>query len=73
MRTVQLKITGMNYKSNAGIVENALEEMGGVRSAYASFHHAEVTIEYDERLTSPEQLKLAVMGAGYTAENAIPA
>ncbi len=73
MRSVQLRITGMKYKSNASVVESALEEMGGVRSAYVSFHHAEVTIEYDERLTSPEKLRLAIMGAGYGAENAIPA
>ena len=73
MRTVQLRVTGMKYKSNANVVESALEDMGGVRSVYVSFHHAEVTIEYDERLTSPKKLILAVMGAGYGAENAIPA
>ena len=73
MRTVQLRITGMEYKSNATVIESALEAMGGVRSAYVSFHHAEVTIEYDERITSPQQLRLAVMGAGYGAENAIAA
>ncbi len=42
--------------------------MGGVRSVQVSFENKTATIQYDESLTSPEKLKLAVVSAGYALQ-----
>ena len=73
MRTAQMKISGMDRTGCANVVKRALEVMGGVRSVRVSFPNGEASVEYDERITSPEKLKLAVMGAGYGVESAMAA
>lgn len=40
-------------------------ELPGVEAAYASLPHGQVTVQYDERQTSPSRLKHAIEKASY--------
>lgn len=66
MQTAHFNVTGMTGSGCAEIVMRAIRAMGGVRSVEVSFENRSATVHYDETLTSPEKLKLAVMSAGYT-------
>ena len=68
MQTTQFKVIGLKYGGCAATVERALRAMGGVRSATVSFATGEATVRFDEQLTSPDKLNLAVMSAGYQCE-----
>ncbi len=48
-----------------GTLTRALQAVTGVGDVNASLSAGEAAVQYDERLTSPEQLKSAVKGAGY--------
>jgi copper chaperone len=65
MQTELLKVTGMTCGGCISNVTHALKAIGGVGDVNVSLSKGEATVQYDERLTSPEQLKSAVMGAGY--------
>ena len=65
MQTQQLKVTGMTCGGCVGKVTRALNEVAGVRDAKVSLPAGEATIEFDERLTSPDALMSAVQRAGY--------
>jgi copper chaperone len=65
MQTELLKVTGMTCGSCTGSVTHALKAIAGVGEVKVSLSDGEATVQYDERLTSPEQLKSAVEGAGF--------
>ncbi len=65
MQTERLKVTGMTSGGCASMVARALKDMGGIRAVDVSFAGGDATVQYDERLTSPHQIKLAISGAGY--------
>jgi copper chaperone CopZ len=65
MRTEHLKVTGMTCGSCTSNVTHALKAITGVGDVKVSLSAGEATVQYDERLTSPEQLKSAVKSAGY--------
>lgn len=65
MQTKLLKVTGMTCGSCISKVTNALKMVSGVSDVDVSLSAGEATVQYDERLTSPDQLKAAVKGAGY--------
>jgi copper chaperone len=65
MQTELLKVTGMTCGGCTTTVTRALKTMAGVSDVKVSLAAGEATIQYDERLTSPDQLKSAVEGAGY--------
>ena len=65
MQTQQLNVTGMTCGGCVGKVTRALNEVSGVRDAKVSLPTGATSVEYDERLTSPDQLKAAVQRAGY--------
>jgi len=65
MQTEILKITGMTCGGCISNVTHALETIRGVDAVKVSLSAGEAAIQYDERLTSPEQMKSAVKGAGY--------
>jgi copper chaperone CopZ len=65
MQTELLKVTGMSCDGCASKITHALETITGVSDAKVSLSAGEVTVQYNERLTSPDQLKSAVEGAGY--------
>ena len=65
MQTELLNVTGMTCGGCTGSVTNALKAVAGVGEVKVSLATGEATVQYDERQTSPEQLKSAVTGAGY--------
>jgi copper chaperone len=65
MQTEFLKVTGMTCGGCITKVTHALETMPGVSEVKVSLRAGEATVQYDERLTSPDLLKSAVKGAGY--------
>ena len=65
MQTELLKVTGMTCGGCISNVTQALKAIPGVDDVNVSLSAGEATVQYDERLTSPDQLKSAVKGAGY--------
>ena len=65
MQTELLKITGMTCGGCTSNVTRALKAITGVGDVKVSLSAGEATVQYNERLTSPDQLKSAVKGAGY--------
>jgi len=65
MQTELLKVTGMTCGGCISNVTHALKAVSGVSDVNVSLSAGEATVKFDERLTSPEQLKSAVTGAGY--------
>ena len=70
MQTEIVKVTGMTCGGCTSKVTNALKAVTGVGDANVSLSAGEATVQYDERVTSPEKLKLAVKGAGYGVDAA---
>jgi copper chaperone len=69
MQTELLKVTGMTCGGCTSTVTNALKAITGVGDVDVSLSAGEAAVQYDERLTSPEQLKSAVKGAGYGVDS----
>ena len=70
MQTELLKVTGMTCGGCISNVTHALKAVSGVSDVEVSLAAGEATVQYDERLTSPEHLKSAVKGAGYGVNTA---
>ena len=73
MQTEQFKVTGMTCGGCTNNVTRALKGIHGVGDVEISLSAGEATVQYDERLTSPDKLKSAVKDAGYgvDATNAV--
>lgn len=65
MQTEQLKVTGMTCGGCTNSVTKALKAVKGVDDVIVSLLTGQATVQYDEMLTSPEQLQSAVEEAGY--------
>ncbi len=65
MQTEQIKVTGMTCGGCASNVTRALKAVSGVNNVNVSLPTGEATVQYDEKLTSPEQLKSMIKEAGY--------
>lgn len=65
MQTEQLTVTGMTCGGCSSKVTKALRAGDGVDNVIVSLSDANATVQYDEKLTSPEQLKSAIKEAGY--------
>ncbi|MGK2924228.1 MAG: heavy-metal-associated domain-containing protein [Lysobacterales bacterium] len=68
MQTELLKVAGMTCGGCTSKVTHALKAIPGVGDVKVSLSAGETTVQYDERLTSPEQLKSAVTEAGYSVD-----
>ena len=68
MQTEILKIMGMTCGGCTSNVANALKAVSGVNDVQVSLSAGEATVQYDERLTSPDQLTTAVKSAGYSVD-----
>ena len=69
MQTELLKVTGMTCGGCTSNVTNALKAVAGVGDVSVLLSAGEATVQYDEKLTSPDQLKSAVKGAGFGVES----
>ena len=65
-----LNVTGMTCDGCTSKVANALKAIPGVHDVVVSLSTGEAAVRYDEQLTSPDQLKSAVKGAGYGVDMA---
>lgn len=65
MQTADLTVTGMTCGGCVSKVTKALKGVIGVTEASVSLAAGEAKVQFDEVLTSPSQLKLAVQQAGY--------
>lgn len=74
MQTELLKITGMTCGGCASTVTRTLKGLPGVSDVQVSLSAAEASVQYDEQLTTPDQIKAAVEGVGYgvNTTNAAP-
>ena len=70
MQTELFKVTGMTCGGCTSSVTRALKAVSGVNDVKVSLAAGEATVEYDERLTSPDQLKSAVKVAGFGVDAA---
>jgi copper chaperone len=70
MQTELLKVTGMTCGGCADSVTHVLKAVAGVSDVRVSLTAGEVTVQFDEQMTSPEQLKSAVQRAGYGVDAA---
>jgi copper chaperone len=65
LQTEHLKVTGMTCGGCVTTVTRALKGMGGVGDVKVSLSGGDATVQYDERLPSPEKLKMTITAAGY--------
>lgn len=65
MQTEIFKVTGMTCGSCTNKVTKALKAIPGVGDVHVSLSAGEASVRYDDQLTSPDQMKSAVQGAGY--------
>ncbi|OLZ09581.1 heavy-metal-associated domain-containing protein [Sulfobacillus thermosulfidooxidans] len=68
MERVSLGVKGMTCNHCVMTVTNALKSVDGVKTASVSLDQELAKITYDESKTSLEQLKQAVIAAGYQVE-----
>lgn len=62
-----LNISGMHCSSCAGLIEKSLMKTKGVMEANVNFASGKARIKYDSQIVDPQELKVAVKNAGYTA------
>jgi copper chaperone CopZ len=67
MTKKRFQIQGMHCASCAMLIDGALEDLPGVKSASASYARQVVDVEYDESKVSEKAILTAVADAGYTA------
>jgi copper chaperone len=65
MQTALLNVTGMKCGGCTSTITRALKAVTGVADATVSLATGEATVDYDEQLTTPGQLKAVVESAGY--------
>ncbi len=68
MQIEHLEVTGMTCSCCTNNVANALKAINGVSEVAVSLSCSRARVQYDEKLTSPEQLKFAVKEAGYDVD-----
>ena len=64
---ITLKITGMECPNCAMILEQMEDKLPGVLRAEASYHKAQLIVEYDETRLSEAQIRAEVQRLGYQA------
>jgi copper chaperone CopZ len=64
-KKVELKVSGMACAGCSGAVEKALKALNGVSSARVDLGKKTAYVEYDPAKLTPDDLKKAVVGAGY--------
>lgn len=65
MQTEHIIVTGMTCGGCVNSLTRALKAVAGVGDVNVTLTTGETSVQYDENLTSPEQLRSAVENAGY--------
>jgi copper chaperone len=66
MARQRLSVQGMHCSSCGMLIDDALEELRGVRSASTSVRKSRTDVDYDPALTTLEVIASTVTGLGYT-------
>ena len=66
-RSLPLKVQGWHSKGDAYKVEAAVRAVKGVKSAAGDFAGKQLTVVFDDAVTSEAQVRKAVADAGFTA------
>lgn len=70
MQTETMKVTGMRCGGCISVVTRVLDAVDGVHNVNVTLASGEAIVDFDEKMTAPDKLKLAVEEAGYgVAEN----
>lgn len=72
MRTETVKVSGMTCDGCTSKVAHSLKAVSGVHNVVVSLSTGEAAVRYDELLATPEQLRSAVKGAGYSVSPSNP-
>ena len=64
---ITLKITGMECPNCAMILEGMEDKLPGVLRVEASYHKAQLLVEYDEKRITEAQIRAEVQRLGYQA------
>ncbi len=65
MQTDILSVTGMTCGGCTTKLSNALRASAGVSDVVVALASGEVSVRYDEHLTSPKQLNAVIVGTGF--------
>ena len=68
MTNATLAIEGMHCNGCVRSLTNALKSVTGVKSADVSLQNNSATVEFDEKETTPDELRKAILVAGYDVE-----
>ena len=68
MKELSLKIKGMHCTGCSTRLEKVLNNQDGVEDAKVSFEEAKAEIKFDESKISLDQIKEAIVDAGFEAE-----
>jgi copper chaperone CopZ len=71
-KKVMMKIFGMECPSCAMILEQIEDKLNGVIMAEASFHKAQLIVEFDETQITADQIKAEVNRLGYGVTSMSP-
>ena len=69
IRRITLRVRGMSSQHCAGVVENSLKKLAGIKIVDVSFAIEKAIIEYDQTIVSLEQIKKTISDAGYEPDN----
>jgi copper chaperone len=72
MQTDMMQVTGMKCGGCTNKISLALNEIVGVTDVQVSLASGEVTVRYDERITSSQRLSAVVVSTGFGVDG-IPA
>lgn len=62
-----IKVTGMTCKGCAGLLDESLRDVAGVKDVQVSHVKGNVDIDFDEKKTSIDKIKLVIKKCGYGA------
>ncbi len=71
--TVIFTISGMHCTSCGMLIDDAVEEVSGVRRSQTNFGRAQTTVEFDPFGVDPATIVAAIEAAGYKVESQTPA
>ena len=68
MRIARMSITGMDHEGCADSLSDMLQAVSGVETVCVSLARNDATVQFDERVATPQRLLAAVSEAGFSGE-----
>lgn len=68
MKNIELKIEGMHCTGCSMRLEKVLNNLNGIQKASVNIETGKANIEFDEKKTSIQDIKLAIEDAGFKGE-----